>query len=222
MKTLVQFLNEATESKNSPVYRIYRVNIGREGKKDKAIGEITELTGGRYSKYSNTFSYTKMDGGWASAYEEIDAKYGDSKEHFEQGLKQKSNEFFVYTSNKEEAEKVAVKAKNDFKNRPQWTFDSLLKAINSNSALKNSDYTFKHTDSYSQSGGGSKSAKESILVGGGSWRILISDDNYILLQNSGWHTYKIPNIPSLAKVLLANKGDSSDVETERQTYAKLD
>jgi hypothetical protein len=57
---------------------------------------------------------------------------------------------------------------------------------------------------------------ESIYVSG-SWRITIVN-NKIHVKNAGWHTYEVPNLASLYKVLSADNG-SEDDETQRCEYS---
>jgi len=61
-----------------------------------------------------------------------------------------------------------------------------------------------------------KTLKESIYVSG-SWRITIVN-NKIHIKNAGWHTYEVPNLASLYKVLSADTGRDGD-ETQRCNYS---
>ena len=225
MKTLNQYIKESTtainESEPTPaVTKFYRVNVGVINNRDypvkggTTIGDIVPLTY-KYLSPGDGFVFGEPIGKnnwtWALA---VNERFGKSNKEFNNYIKtlNNDNEFYQYFIEEEAAKKAADKAVNTYKKK-KWTLTSLLKAINSDPKLSKLSNRYKITDTYSQSG----SVKAESIFVSGQWRIRVVDGE-ILVDRSGWMTYKVANLPCLYMVLSADTGSDKD-ETQRQRYS---
>jgi predicted CopG family antitoxin len=217
MQNLKEYIAESTVEPVPAVKRFYRVNILKQNSYGDQIGDIEELS---YKYYSGLepkrFAFGRPSGNsWEWALD-VKVKDNDSKKSFENFIKrygnEKENEFYKLTLSKTEAEKIANKAKRDYKNQ-KWTLESLFAAIKKDKNLMSLGFNYKITQTYTQV---DNHKVDSIYVSC-MWRIMVKD-NRIFVQRSGWRTYEVPNLPSLYKVLSADTGSDSD-ESKRCRYS---
>lgn len=219
MKSLVTYI---LENEIQPAVKVfYRVNIGKNNNKkilgdnySEKIGDITEISF-KY-EYGNKLTFGKPTQGgrnWKFALQ-MNIKDNDSLNNFKKYLadKNKNDEFYQYFIDEKDAIKAADKAKKEYENK-KWTLNTLLSAIKKDRDLMSLKYDYHITKTSSQV---KNSPIESIYVSG-SWRITVVN-NKIYIENSGWHTYEVPNLASLYKVLSADSG-SDDDETQRYEYS---
>ena len=220
MKSLINYINESS-SPEPFVKKFYRANIGRMSDSNdikSRIGDVTELTYKSYSNYGKSFTFGEpreaygMNWAFAMDIKETD---NNSKQSFDKflGSKNKEDKFYQYFLEKSDANKVAQKAKKQY-DSAKWTLNSLLKAIKADKDLVSLKYDYHITDTYQQK---NKNIKLKSIYVSSSWRIFI-DNNKIFVQRASWHTYEVPNLQSLYKVLSANSGSDSD-EGKRQNYS---
>ena len=221
MKDLRTYIFEA-DKLTPAITKFYRANIGKMNNKDgknTRIGDVTELTFKYHSIPCKEFVYgeprAKKSAFGTDWYRALDIKTSENVET-EAGFKKylaKINaydKFFQYFIEKEDAEKVAKQAKKEYEST-KWTLESLLNAIKADKdlmSLKNNYHitnTYQNRDKYNK--------LQSIYVNG-MWRIFLKD-NKIMLERASWHTYQVPNLQSLYKIL--NSKDSE--ETMRHYYS---
>lgn len=214
MQNLKEYIFESIVEPIPAVKSFYQVNILKQNSRGEQIGDITELSYKYYSTYGKSFVFGKPSGkSWKWALD-VKVKDNDSKESFDKFLTQynKEDEFYKLTLSKDEAEKIANKAKKEYKNQ-KWTLESLFNAIKKDKNLMSLGFDYKLTQTYSQA----DSRKVDSIYVSGMWRIMV-EDNRIFVQRSGWKTYEVPNLPSLYKVLSADAGSDSE-ETQRCRYS---
>lgn len=226
MKTLISYINEATNVKTPAVQQFYRVNIGKNNNKSypDIIGDIEELSYKYYSEYIKdengkdiagfVFGKPTQNGkNWTFALG-VKTFDIDSTKNFKKFIDtyNKTNKFYQICEKLSEAEKLATKYKKQYDTK-KWTLNSLLKAILNDKDLMSLKYDYKIADISNQI---STLKTKSIYVSG-VWRIRI-EDNKILVDRAGWKTYEVPNLQSLYKVLAANSGSDND-ETIRCEYS---
>lgn len=211
MKSLVTYI---LENEMQPAVKVfYRANIGKTNKYDEKIGDVTKISFRYQSSYNKKLIFSKPSGrDWKFALE-MDIKDNDSLNNFKKYLddENKNNKFYQYFIDEKDAIKAANKAKKEYENK-KWTLNTLLSAIKKDKDLMSLRYNYRITDTSTQV---DRTPIESIYVSG-SWRITIVD-NKIHVKNAGWHTYEVPNLASLYKVLSADNG--SDDETQRCEYS---
>ena len=224
MKSIIDVIYESTGSPTPAVTIFYRANVGKQCedrygdmKGRSQIGEVTEISFKYYSNYDKSFTFGEPRGknDWMYAIG-IDEKDNDTNSNFEKFLNRQNKEdkFFQWFTDKNEAIKVASKAKKEYDSQ-KWTLKSLLNAIKKDRDLMSLRYDYHIAKTSSQV---DNTPIESIYVSG-SWRITIVDDK-IHVKRAGWHTYEVPNLASLYKVLAANSGSDKD-ETIRQHYSAV-
>lgn len=224
MKSITEFINEAATKLTPAVTTFYRANVGKQCedrygdmKGKSQIGEVTEISFKYYSNYDKSFTFGEPRGtnNWVFAIG-IDAKDNDTSSNFEKFLNRKNKEdkFFQWFTDKNEATKVASKAKREYDSQ-KWTLKSLLNAIKKDKDLMSLRYDYHITKTSSQV---DNVPVESIYVSG-SWRITVVDEK-IHVKRAGWSTYEVPNLASLYKVLAADSGSDED-ETTRQQYSTV-
>lgn len=217
MKSLATYI---LESENQPAVTIfYRANIGKMNynsykNSGQNIGDVTELSYKYYSNYDKSFVYGEPSGKtWTYALK-INSTDNISVNGFKAYLDKlnKENKFYQFFIKESDAIKAADKAKKAYENK-KWTLKTLLTAIKKDSDLMSLKYDYHIAKTSSQV---DNSPIESIYISG-YWRITIVD-NKIHVKRAGWHTYEVPNLASLYKVLSANS-DSDKDETIRQQYS---
>lgn len=217
MKNLVEYI---LENELQPAVTVfYRANIGKMNYNNykntgQSIGDVTELSYKYYSDYRKSFIYGEQSGkDWTFALE-IKSTDNNSLNNFKKYLadKNKNDEFYQYFIDKKDAIKAAYKAKNEYENK-KWTLNTLLSAIKKDRDLRSLNYDYYITKNSSQV---ENSPIESIYVSS-SWRITVVN-NRIHVERAGWHTYEVPNLASLYKVLSANSDNDED-ETQRCEYS---
>ena len=220
MKSLFNYINESTSSQPF-IKKLYRANIGRLSNKNdikSRIGDVTTLTYKSYSNSGKSFTfgepYDSYGSNWIFALE-IKEKDNISQKSFNEFLtkKNKEDQFYQYFIEKDDADKCAQKAKKEYESK-KWTLESLLKAIKADKDLASLKYDYHITDTYQQI---DKNIKLKSIYVNSSWRIFV-DNNKIRVECASWHTYEVPNLQSLYKVLSAS-GGSDDDETVRQNYS---
>lgn len=224
MKSITEFINEAATQPTPAVTTFYRANVGKQCedrygdmKGKSQIGEVTEISFKYYSNYDKSFTFGEPRGtnNWVFAIG-IDAKDNDTNSNFEKFLNRQNKEdkFFQWFTDKNEAIKVASKAKKEYDSQ-KWTLKSLLNAIKKDKDLMSLRYDYHIAKTSSQV---DNTPIESIYVSG-SWRITVADDK-IHVKRAGWSTYEVPNLASLYKVLAADTGSDKD-ESIRQQYSTV-
>lgn len=228
MKSIVDYIYENSENPVPAVTTFYRANVGKQCEDrygdmtgTSQIGEVTEITFKYYSNYDKAFTFGEPRGAndWRHAID-INSKDNSSLSAFKKFLSHKNAEdkFFQWFIDKDKAMKAAAKAKKEYDGK-KWTLKALFDAIKKDEDLmslcRTLRYDYRLTTTSSQF---SPDKIESIYVSG-SWRIYVRNGK-IHVQNAGWHTYEVSNLPSLYKVLSANNGDSKD-EAQRQKYSML-
>jgi hypothetical protein len=225
MKSIIDVIYESIGSAPTPAVAIfYRANVGKQCedrygdmKGKSQIGEVTEISFKYYSNYDKSFTFGEPRGtnNWIFAIG-IDAKDNDTTSNFEKFLNRQNKEdkFFQWFTDKNEAIKVATKAKREYDSQ-KWTLKSLLTAIKKDRDLMSLRYDYHIAKTSSQV---DNTPIESIYVSG-SWRITVVDGK-IHVKRAGWHIYEVPNLASLYKVLAADSGSDED-ETIRQNYAAV-
>jgi hypothetical protein len=212
MKSLVTYI---LENEIQPAVTVfYRANIGKNNEYDEKIGDVTEISFRYQSSYNKKLIFSELIGrDWKYALE-MDIKDNDSLNNFKKYLadKNKNDKFYQYFIDEKDAIKAADKAKKEYENK-KWTLNTLLSAIKKDRDLMSLKYNYRITDTSTQV---DRTPIESIYVSG-SWRITIVN-NKIHVKNAGWHTYEVPNLSSLYKVLSADNG-SEDDETQRCEYS---
>lgn len=223
MKSLIDVIYESVGSESTPaVTTFYRANVGKQCndrsgdmKGKSRIGEVTEISFKYYSNYNKSFTFGEPRGtnNWMFAID-IDAKDNNTNSNFEKFLNRKNKEdkFFQWFTDKNEAIKVASKAKKEYDSQ-KWTLKSLFDAIKKDRDLMSLRYDYHIAQTSSQV---DNTPVESIYVSG-SWRITVVDGK-IHVKRAGWQTYEVPNLASLYKVLAADSGSDKD-ETTRQQYS---
>lgn len=223
MKSIIDVIYESTGSAPTPaVTTFYRANVGKQCedrygdmKGKSQIGEVTVISFKYYSKYDKSFTFGEPRGtnDWMFAMG-IDAKDNDTNSNFEKFLNRKNKEdnFFQWFTDKNEAIKVASKAKREYDSQ-KWTLKRLFNAIKKDGDLMSLRYDYHIAKTSSQV---DNTSVESIYVSG-SWRITVVDGK-MYVKRAGWHTYEVPNLASLYKVLAADS-DSNEDETIRQQYS---
>ena len=222
MKSFFNYINEST-SPQLFIKKLYRANIGKLSNKNdikSRIGDVTTLTYKSYSNSGKSFtfgeSYDSYGANWIFALE-IKEKDNISQKSFNEFLtkKNKEDQFYQYFIEKDDADKYAQKAKKEYESK-KWTLESLLKAIKADKDLVSLKYDYRIDDVWQQK---SKDTKIKAIYVNSYWRIFI-EDNKILVERASWHTYEVPNLQSLYKVLSANSTSDSD-ESKRQNYSIL-
>lgn len=210
MKSLVTYI---LENEIQPAVTVfYRANIGKNNEYDEKIGDVTEISF-KYA-YGNKLKFGEPRGNnWEFALQ-MDIKDNNSLNNLKKYLadKNKNDNFYQYFIDEKDAIKAANKAKKEYENK-KWTLNTLLSAIKKDSDLMSLRYNYRITNTSTQV---DRTPIESIYVSG-SWRITIVN-NKIHIKNAGWHTYEVPNLASLYKVLSADNG-SDDDETQRCEYS---
>lgn len=225
MKSFIDVIYESIGSEPTPaVTTFYRANIGKQCndrsgdmKGKSRIGEVTEISFKYYSNYNKSFTFGEPRGtnNWMFAID-IDAKDNNTNSNFEKFLNRQNKEdkFFQWFTDKNEAIKVASKAKKEYDSQ-KWTLKSLLNAIKKDRDLMSLRYNYHIAETSTQV---DNAPVESIYVSG-SWRITVVDGK-IHVKRAGWQTYEVPNLASLYKVLAADSGSDKD-ETVRQQYSTV-
>lgn len=212
MKSLVTYI---LENEIQPAVTVfYRANIGKNNEYDEKIGDVTKISFRYQSSYNKKLIFSRLrENNWSFALE-MDIKDNNSLNNFKKYLadKNKNDKFYQYFIDEKDAIKAANKAKKEYENK-KWTLNTLLSAIKKDSDLMSLRYNYRITNTSTQV---DRTPIESIYVSG-SWRITIVN-NKIHVKNAGWHTYEVPNLASLYKVLLADTGRDGD-ETQRCQYS---
>lgn len=222
MKSLFNYINEST-SPQPFIKKLYRANIGKLSDKNNIksrIGDVTTLTYKGYSNSGKSFTFGEPRDGYGSNWTfalEIKENDNISQQSFNNFLikKNKDDQFYQYFIEKNDADKCAQKAKKEYESK-KWTLESLLKAIKTDKDLTSLNYDYRIDDVWQQK---SKDTKIKAIYVDSYWRIFIAD-NKILVERASWHTYEVPNLQSLYKVLSANSTSDSD-ESKRQNYSIL-
>lgn len=214
MKSIKDYIIESLESVNVKdlMYKFYLANIGKENK-DEQIGDVVEISRKYYSTHDKGFVFSKPDkySDWkyVMTIKTEDIKSNSALQKYLNKLN-KEDEFYKYYINKNEAENEASKAKRQL--TKTHTLESVLKEIKGYKPLMDLGYNYKITTT-SQQSKGNKSV-ECIYINP-TWRIRV-ENNKIKVDNAGWHTYIVPNVQSLYKVL------SHKDETQRQNYSTIE
>lgn len=222
MKNLTTYINESV-SPQPFIKKLYRANIGRLSDKNdikSRIGDVTTLTYKSYSNSGKSFTFGEPCDGYGFNWTfvlEIKENDNISQKSFNDFLikKNKEDQFYQYFIEKDDADKCAQKAKKEYESK-KWTLESLLKAIKADKDLTSLKYDYRIDDVWQQK---SKDTKIKAIYVNSCWRIYI-EDNKILVERASWHTYEVPNLQSLYKVLSANSTSDSD-ESKRQNYSIL-
>lgn len=214
MKSITEFINEASAEQTPAVTTFYRANIGKINKRGEQIGTVTELSYKYYSQYDKSFVYGEPSGKtWTYALG-VKVTDNNSINSFKTYLASlnKENQFYQYFIKEADAIKAADKAKATYEKK-KWTLKTLLSAIKKDNELMSLKYNYHITKTASQV---DNTPVESIYVSG-SWRITVVNGK-IHVKQAGWNTYEVPNLASLYKVLAADNGSDND-ETIRQQYS---
>lgn len=215
MKSIKDYIIESLESVDAKdlIYKFYRANIGIENKNEN-IGDVVEITRKYYSTYDKGFVFGKQekynDWSMVMTIKTEDIKSNSALQNYLNKLN-KEDEFYKYYLNKNEAENAASKAKQQL--TKQHTLESVLKEIKAYKPLLDLGYDYKITTTSQQSKG--NKPIECIYVNP-TWRIRV-ENNEIKVDNAGWHTYIVPNVQSLYKVL-----STKSTETQRQHYSTIE
>lgn len=215
MKSIKDYILESLEpvNANDLIYKFYRANIGKENKNEQ-IGDVVEISRKYYSAHDKGFVFGKPDkySDWTYVMniKTEDIKSNSALQKYLDKLN-KEDEFYKYYINKNEAENAASKAKQQLTKK--HTLESVLKEIKGYKPLIDLGYNYKITTTSQQSNGNKE--VECIYINP-TWRIRV-ENNKIKLDNSGWHTYIVPNVQSLYKVL-SHKNN----ETQRQNYSIIE
>lgn len=229
MISLFDYIIENKSHETPFVRKFYIANIGKENNYDndkESIGDVNELSYKYFSEYckdenGKSFSGfvfgkpTKNGKNWKYVMD-IKISDNDSQQSFNKFINKfnKEDKFYQLSLTKTEAEQIANKAKTDYKNQ-KWTLESLLDAIKNDKDLMSLKYNYYIANVTSQV---ENNPTKSIYVSA-NWKINV-EDNKILVVRSGWHTYEVPNLQSLYKVLNTNNGSDNN-ETIRCWYSKV-
>lgn len=214
MKSLSNYIIEVANEPSPTILKFYRANIGKTNEKGDVIGDVVELSYKFYSNYNKCFVFGRPDKtgkDWVHALD-IQVSDNETRDKFDKFLTKlnKKDNFYQYYIDKNEASRVAAKAAKT-NNTSNWTLKTLLDAIKKDKDLMSLKHNYCLAIACEEN-------TECVYVSR-DWRIFVFGGK-IYVKRKGWHTYIVPNLQSLYKVISADS-DSDDDETTRQYYSVL-